>query len=282
MDDQRRLQLRESFAELVRRPNDEIDLARTALEVARIEYSRVAVVKSMQTLDRYGRMVSRRLKGSTNPFLLIKEINTLLFDEERFSPNERDYYDTRNSFLNDVLERKLAIPVTMSLVYMEIARRAGFAIDGLGLPGHFVVKISDDAGDILVDPYNKGEMLVLDDIRHRLREASVKPDQMNQYLVPLTNRQILARILTNLKGIYYNGGQYDKALAVVELMLSIYPWSMAEIRDRGMINYQLRSFGAALADLETYVKSYPDAPDSDRVKRSIQMLRPLADRSGVD
>lgn len=282
MDDQRRLQLRESFAELVRRPNDEIDLARTALEVARIEYSRVAVVKSMQTLDRYGRMVSRRLKGSTNPFLLIKEINTLLFDEEGFSPNERDYYDTRNSFLNDVLERKLAIPVTMSLVYMEIARRAGFAIDGLGLPGHFVVKISDDAGDILVDPYNKGEMLVLDDIRHRLREASVKPDQMNQYLVPLTNRQILARILTNLKGIYYNGGQYDKALAVVELMLSIYPWSMAEIRDRGMINYQLRSFGAALADLETYVKSYPDAPDSDRVKRSIQMLRPLADRSGVD
>jgi regulator of sirC expression with transglutaminase-like and TPR domain len=105
---------------------------------------------------------------------------------------------------------------------------------------------------------------------------------MNQYLVPLTNRQILARILTNLKGIYYNGGHYDKALAVVELTLSIYPWSMAEIRDRGMINYQLRSFGAALADLETYVKSYPDAPDSDRVKRSIQMLRPLADRSGVD
>ena len=85
-----------------------------------------------------------------------------------------------------------------------------------------------------------------------------------------------------MKGIYYNGGQYDKALAVVELMLSIYPWSMTEIRDRGMINYQLRSFGAALADLETYVKSYPDAPDSDRVKRSIQMLRPLADRSGVD
>jgi regulator of sirC expression with transglutaminase-like and TPR domain len=282
MDDQRRLHLRESFAEVVRKPNDEIDLALAALEIARIEYPRVAVVKSIQALDRYGRIVTRRLKGSTNPFLLIREVNALLFEEEGFAPNEKDYYDTRNSFLNDVLQRKLAIPVTMSLVYMEVARRAGFAVDGLGLPGHFIVKINDDAGDILVDPYNRGEMLVPDDIRHRLREASVKPDQMNQYLVPLTNRQILSRILTNLKGIYYNGGQYDKALAVVELMLSIYPWSMAEIRDRGMINYQLRSFGAALADLETYVKGYPDAPDSDRVKRSIQILRPLAERSGVD
>lgn len=170
----------------------------------------------------------------------------------------------------------------MSVVYMEVARRAGFEIEGLGLPGHFIVKLSDSTGDVFVDPYNRGELLLLDDVRHRLREAKVKPEQMNQHLVPLTKRQTLTRVLTNLKGIYYNGGLYGKALDVVELTLAIFPWSMNEIRDRGMINYQLRSFGAALADLETYVRSYPDAPDSDRVKRSIQMLRPLADRSGVE
>ncbi|MEX2237991.1 MAG: transglutaminase-like domain-containing protein [Dehalococcoidia bacterium] len=282
MDDQRRLQLRESFGEQVRKANEDIDVALAALEIARIEYPRVAVVKNIQILDRYARTLARRLAGSENPFRLVKELNTLLFEEEGFVSNEKDYYDPRNSFLNDVLERRVGIPVTLSLVYMEVARRAGFDVEGLGLPGHFIVKIDDKTGPVWVDPYNRGELLLLEDVRFRLREASVKPENMNQYLEPLTKRQILARLLTNLKGIYYNGGQYAKALAVVEMMLAIYPWSMTEIRDRGMINYQLRSFGAALADLETYVTSYPDAPDSDRVKRSIQMLRPLAERSGVD
>lgn len=282
MNEERKLQVREGFADLVRKANEDIDLAAAALEIARIEYPRVAVVKNLQILDRYGRTVAKRLGGSDNPFLLVAELNRLLFDEEGFHGNEQDYYDPRNSFLNDVLERRLAIPVTMSVVYMEVARRAGFEIEGLGLPGHFIVKLSDSTGDVFVDPYNRGELLLLDDVRHRLREAKVKPEQMNQHLVPLTKRQTLTRVLTNLKGIYYNGGLYGKALDVVELTLAIFPWSMNEIRDRGMINYQLRSFGAALADLETYVRSYPDAPDSDRVKRSIQMLRPLADRSGVE
>jgi regulator of sirC expression with transglutaminase-like and TPR domain len=282
VNDQRRLQLRNAFADLVRTGNDEIDLAGAALQIARVQYPRVATVKNLQLLDRYGRTLAQRTAGSDNPFLLIHELNKLLFQEEGFRGNDKDYYDPRNSFLNDVLERHTGIPVTLSLVYMEVARRAGFLVEGLGLPGHFIVKVPDRTGDIFVDPYNGGELLLVDDVRQRLREASVKPEQMNQYLVPLTGRQILSRILTNLKGIYYNDGQYEKALDVVELMLALYPWSMTEIRDRGMINYQLRSFTEALADLEAYVKGYPDAPDSDRVKRSIQMLRPLAERSAVD
>ncbi|MPZ22142.1 MAG: tetratricopeptide repeat protein [Dehalococcoidia bacterium] len=281
MDDQRRLQLRETFADLVRRPNEDIDLATTALQIARIEYPRVALVKNVGILDRYGRELARRVKGTDNPFLLVKELNELLFVEEGFLGNERDYYDPRNSFLNDVLERRLAIPITMSIVYMEIAQRAGLDFDGIGLPGHFIVRYTDETGHIYVDPFSRGQLLLLDDVEHRLREARVNPDQTNQYMVPVSRRQILSRVLTNLKGIYYNGGQYEKALDVVELMLALYPWSMTEIRDRGMINYQLRSFEAALADLETYVRGYPDAPDSDRVKRSIQMLRPLAERAGT-
>jgi regulator of sirC expression with transglutaminase-like and TPR domain len=211
-----------------------------------------------------------------NPNALIDSINHYLFVERGFHGNEENYYNPRNSFLNDVMDRKTGIPITLSTLYMELAGRVGLALYGIGFPGHFIVKYSGPGDEVLIDPFNKGRILSeknCQDILNRMYGGSVQ--FRREMLATSTKKQILNRMLNNLKGIYVDSKNHQKALSVVELILELNPDNCSEIRDRGLLYYKLECFSQALHDLETYLNLSPDAPDSEVMLNIVSRLKDL-------
>jgi regulator of sirC expression with transglutaminase-like and TPR domain len=267
---------RQLFTEMVRRPEEEIDLDRAALLIAKEEYPALEVEEYLRRLDRMAQEVRRRLEGIRDPLGVIQTMNRYLFEEEGFTGNTEHYYDPRNSFLNEVLDRKTGIPILLSLLYMEIGRRIEFPIFGVGFPGHFLVKSPSEHGEILIDPFNKGAILSYTDCQARLDQiygGTVRFQE--QFLAKATKKQILTRILQNLKGIYIREQNYPKAFSAIERILLINPNHPQEIRDRGLVYYNLERYIQALADLERYVKMIPDAPDAELIQEHIRVLRKL-------
>lgn len=260
----------------MRRSEGEIELDRAALLIAREEYPDLEVEKYLRRLDRMAEEVRNWLEGIHSPLGIIQTMNRYLFEEEGFTGNTENYYDPRNSFLNQVLDRKTGIPILLSILYMEIGRRIEFPVFGVGFPGHFLVKSPSESGEILIDPFNKGAILSYADCQTRL-------DQIyggallfqEQFLAIVTKKQILTRVLQNLKGIYIREQNYSKAFSAIERILLINPNHPQEIRDRGLLYYNLERYVQALADLERYVKMVPDAPDRDIIQGHIQVLRKL-------
>ncbi|HWP46699.1 MAG TPA: tetratricopeptide repeat protein [Candidatus Limnocylindrales bacterium] len=267
---------RQLFVEMMRRSEGEIELDRAALLIAREEYPDLEVEKYLRRLDRMAEEVRNWLEGIHSPLGIIQTMNRYLFEEEGFTGNTENYYDPRNSFLNQVLDRKTGIPILLSILYMEIGRRIEFPVFGVGFPGHFLVKSPSESGEILIDPFNKGAILSYADCQTRL-------DQIyggallfqEQFLAIVTKKQILTRVLQNLKGIYIREQNYSKAFSAIERILLINPNHPQEIRDRGLLYYNLERYVQALADLERYVKMVPDAPDRDIIQGHIQVLRKL-------
>jgi regulator of sirC expression with transglutaminase-like and TPR domain len=192
-----------------------------------------------------------------------------------FRGNREDYYDPRNSFLNDVLERRLGIPITLSVVYMEVARRIGLPLVGVGMPGHFLLKVYDVEGrQILIDPFNNGAMLNAADCEQRMKvvyagEMHFKPE----YLLPVSRRQILTRMLNNLRHIYMSVRQFRKTLTIVDLVLAIYPRSPEDVKQRAMLRLSVGQLGGALIDMDQYLKMNPEASDADEVRQTALGIR---------
>lgn len=265
---------RQLFAKVVRCPENEIDLARANLLIAREEYPDLDVERYLQKIDALANGVRRYLRGIRDPLGIIQQMNRYLFEEEGFKGNTQNYYDPRNSFLNEVLDRKTGIPITLSTLYMEVGRRIEFPIAGVGFPGHFLVKCSYGTEEILIDPYNKGAILSEDDCQAKLDQVyGGAVGLQEQFLAVVTKKQILTRMLQNLKGIYVQQQDYLKALSVVERILIIKPDTPQEIRDRGLLYYHLQRYVQALVDLEHYVKMVPTAPDVGTIQESIRALR---------
>jgi regulator of sirC expression with transglutaminase-like and TPR domain len=199
----------------------------------------------------------------------------VLFGEEKFRGNEGDYYDPRNSFLNDVLERKLGIPITLSLVYMEVARRVGFPLFGVGMPGHFLVKYFDaEGGEVLIDPYDRGRVLTVLDCQRRLDGIYGGHLPFDQgMLSAISRRQMLTRLLNNLKVCYLTARNFRKALPVVDLLLAIYPRSPEDVKQRALLRQGLGQVRGAVEDLETYLKMSPEASDADEIRGLALSLR---------
>jgi len=220
--------------------------------------------------------IKRRVSHNSDPHSLIIEINRYLFTEEGFRGNEDDYYDPRNSFLNDVLDIKTGIPITLSVLYIEIASRLGLTLLGVGFPGHFIVKYSGMEGEILVDPFNKGRILSIKDCKEILdRIYGGRMQFHSEFLQPVTKKEILSRMLHNLKGIYLNSTNYLKALSIVDMILLIDPEAMDELRDRGLLYYNLECFTQALSDLETYLRHATKAEDAELIRGYIPVLKGL-------
>jgi regulator of sirC expression with transglutaminase-like and TPR domain len=198
----------------------------------------------------------------------------VLFEQFGFRGNEDNYYDPRNSFINDVIDRKLGIPITLSTVYLEIARRLNFPMAGVGMPGHFLVKYADPQEEFFLDPYNSGTILSADDCRSRITSHYRGTIEFSDHMLArVTHRQILTRMLNNLKKIYVESQAFDKGLAVVEMMVMVEPEDLEQYRDRGLLRVQLRQFEAAARDLERYVKSAPDCEDRQKVAEQLKTLR---------
>jgi regulator of sirC expression with transglutaminase-like and TPR domain len=209
------------------------------------------------------------------PASAVRALNALLFDEEGFHGNVSDYYDPRNSFLNDVLDRRTGIPITLSTVYIEVGRRAGLEVEGVGLPGHFVVRVEGT----LVDPFHGGAVLSEEDCQKRLDRIYGGRLQLDESMLAACERKaILARTLRNLKAIYTKTGDYARALNAVELTLRVEPGSLDDLRDRGLLHAALDCYALAAGELEEYLEKAGGAPGADQVRRKVAELRASAAR----
>ncbi len=263
------------FAEYVARPADQIRLDEAALLLARTEYPNLDLPAQLTRLDE----LAGRAKCSPqhSPKANIACLNRLLFDEENFTGNEDEYDDPRNSYLNDVLDRKMGIPITLSLIYQEVARRCGLPVVGVGFPGHYIAKYLCDSGEILLDPYHRGAILSLQDCEQKLKaqfgeEAEFRP----QFLLVSSAKQTVTRMLNNLKGSYFRRKDFQKVLMMIEMALAVDPSSRQEIHDRGMIYFMLRDYRKAVGDLRAYLAaSPPDDPQGKEVQTMLHRIRAM-------
>ncbi|HZI92774.1 MAG TPA: tetratricopeptide repeat protein [Patescibacteria group bacterium] len=267
----------ETFRDLVSAPDEAIDLAGAALLFARDEYPDldVAAYRSMlQRMSDEARPRVARVIG--NPFAAIDALNTYLFSEQGFRGNHAEYFDPRNSFLNEVLDRRRGIPITLSLVYMEVAAGAGFPVQGVGFPGHFLVRHASGDRELLIDPFHGGEILLAEDCRKRL--ALAYGDQVPleaRFFKTAGKRAILTRMLQNLLHVYAQAQDHERVLRVVERLGDLAPGSPHHLRDRSAAHAGLGHYARALSDLERYLLVAPGASDAAEVRGQIKSLRRL-------
>ncbi|NJL83048.1 MAG: tetratricopeptide repeat protein [Chloroflexaceae bacterium] len=251
-----------------------MDLSRAALCYAQAEYPKLNTDAYLNRLADMAEELRDRLPPTPYPLKIIQGINRYLFEELGFHGNAEDYYDPRNSYLNEVLERRTGIPITLAVVYLELARRLSFGMVGVALPGHFLVRPNFAGAEIFVDPFHSGEILFEQDCQLRLSQIFGQGVHLEpQWLVPASKRQILARLLTNLKYIYLNRQQFAKTLSLVELILQIFPDQPQERRDRGLLLYHLERWAQAAQDLEFYLTRSPDARDRGAIFEILRKIQ---------
>jgi regulator of sirC expression with transglutaminase-like and TPR domain len=252
-------------------------LPRAALLIAREEYAGLAAEPYLQQLDQLGGALRARLQGELVPQRQIAALNALLFGEEGFRGNAANYYDPRNSYLNEVLDRRLGIPITLALVYVEVGRRAGLPLSGVGFPAHFLVAYEAERR-VIVDPFNCGRLLVEADCQQLLQDMFGSSGRLEpRYLAATSPRQILVRMIGNLKLAYQRMGDLERALRASEQLSVVQP-SARELRDRGLLRFRLADFVGASADLARYLEFEPAAPDADAVRSQLALIRELRER----
>ena len=270
------------FAKVVGGDDESINLAEAALLIAAEEYRDLDVDAGLTQLDDMATLLKRRLRADISQADTIAALNHYLFDELGFAGDSANYYDPRNSFLNDVLERRRGIPITLAIVYIEIGRRIGLPVQGVSFPAHFLVKCALRDGTVVLDPYAKGMSLSFDDLRRRVKtlEHGAEPTRamIGNMLTAASHREILARLLRNLKGIYTHHKDWMKALAASDRIIGVMPERAEEYRDRGMIYLNMECFRAALFDFQSYLKMLPAAKDAQFVKSKVAELEALASR----
>jgi regulator of sirC expression with transglutaminase-like and TPR domain len=257
--------------------DDEIDLVRASLVIARTEYPGLDIERYASRVEELARRVCN-VTPDLHPQRTLTALNNVLFEEVKLRGNREDYYDPRNSFLNDVFDRGLGIPITLSIVYMEVARRVGIALSGVGMPGHFLLKHFSDGREVLIDCFNRGEVLTRQDCQGRLDEIySGEMKLRPEFLHPISRRQILTRMLNNLKTVYLSTRNFRKALAIADLVLVIYPKSAEDVKQRALLRYSMNLHRLAAEDLDEYLKISPQASDAEDIKQmSLSIRRMLA------
>ena len=268
------IKARQSFLEIAALDEDAFSLDRAALVMALEEYPDIDVQSYLRRLDTFAARAEALAGINRTPINVIESINEVLFVQEGLRGNDEDYYDPRNSYLNEVLDRKLGIPISLCVVYMEVAKRIDFPIKGVGFPGHFLVKHVDNGRDIVIDAFNLGRILTPNDCQELLDKIYNGTVSMNASLLqPMEKRSILTRMLYNLKGVYTQKEQYHKALSAIDRILMLNPWTPSEVRDRGLLYMQTSLFAKALADLEAYLTHAVAPEDSSYIQNHIKMLR---------
>jgi len=263
---------RTRFQALLEEPVLRLDEA--ALAIAAEEYPALDAPACLARLDALAEQVRQRTVGARRISSTVKALREVLFEEEGFKGNEKSYYDPRNSYLNEVLDRRLGIPISLSLLFMEVARRVGLPLEGVGFPGHFLVKLRPELGpEIFIDPYNGGELLTPEECVARFKNVSHGREFDERFLHAVTPRQILGRMLHNLKRIYVEQGDDVRAFWVIDRLLLLHPDAMDEVRDRGLVEARLGLKPAAARDLEAYLAHAPGAADVGDVRELLASIR---------
>jgi len=239
------------FACEVQRPDDQIDLGLAALLFARDAYPELNPQLYLNQLDEWAEDVRLAVMSAADP---IEPLNDFLFGKLRFIGNRIAYNDPLNSYLNKAIDRRVGLPITLSVIYLEIARRLGLPIDGIGLPGHFVVRHIGPDGLRYIDPFHQGRLLTEADCQQLVAELSDgKLTLQPAMLEPVSARHILIRMLNNLKNAQLHQGHFDDALPAVERLMDIEPDEAIHVRDLGLLHYQLNNYGTALRHLQRYL-----------------------------
>lgn len=266
----------ERLRQIVSGPDEDISLAEAALLIAGHGYPDLNVAAYLSRIEELAYMLRLRIDEDDSIPERISALNQFLFGELKFAPASDDYYDPRNSFLNEVLERRTGIPITLSVIYMELGRKVGLPLQGVSFPGHFLVKCAVPEGAVVLDPYSGGISLGLPDLQKRLREVQggeVSRAIVAELLVSASNKEIIVRLLRNLKAIYLREQKLDKALPIMNWIIATMPEQTPELRDRGMIYQELECPRAALTDFETYLQLSPGSDDAGDMRERIIELR---------
>lgn len=263
----------QDFRQAVDRPEGRIELGRAALAIALCEYPQLDFAHYLSRIDQLAVTAAARLSGHPTGYA-IAALNSVLFEEHGFRGNRENYFDPRNSFLNEVLERKTGIPITLSVLYMEVAQRIGLSLEGVGFPGHFLVRYLGPDEEVVLDPFNRGEIRSRESLEEMLaklygREMPLDPS----FLRPISNKQILRRMLNNLRMIYLRENALLKLLPVMEQLVILDPVCAEDIRDRGAIYLKLECFNQALEDFQTYLRLAPLANDASTIRQQTGVLR---------
>jgi len=268
--------IRDDFVRAVGRPEPVLDLARAALLVAAESDARVDVDSQIHTLESWAAELSARLEPGWNNLQKLARLRSFVFEDLGFRGDSKDYFSPSNSLLNQVMERRLGVPLTLSIIFMELGWRVGIPFEGVGFPGHFLVRLPGEPRDLVLDPFNHGRTMHEEDCRRLLDEVTGGRLEFDgRLLASVTKRDIITRLLLNLKGAYLRSNQDEGALAAVERLLLIHPDDMDEVRDRGLLLYRLQRFGAALDALNAYLAARPNAPDRDNIAQHVISLRQL-------
>lgn len=282
-----RQRMRRAFVSLIARDDASIDLAQAALLIAAEEYPGLDIDMYLDRLEELARRVrlhlnekeerkSRLFSTRSEHMEVLQTLNFILFEQERFRGNRSHYSDPQNSFFNRVLERRLGIPLTLSLLYIEVGKRLGLRIEGIGMPFHFIVRCTVEDNAIYIDPYEKGKFLSEEDCRQRLAQIFKNASDIDpQWLKPLGHKQLLIRMLVNLKHIYIHRGDFQRALSACDRILLINSTLAVELRDRGIVHFQLKYYARALRDLNAYLELVPNAEDLQEVQQQIKLIRQM-------
>jgi regulator of sirC expression with transglutaminase-like and TPR domain len=261
------------FAATVGGPEGGIRLARAALLIAAAEQPGLDVDKYVARLDDLAdtALAARRAADALSRLHRLREF---LFEELGFAGDRSDYFDPRNSHLNEVLDRRLGIPITLSLVFIEVGRRLGLEMEGIGLPGHFITGARIAGEQVLLDPFNRGAVLTVEACGQVVRQALGRPVRLlPEHFAPVDNRQFLTRMLANLKGVYWRQEAWDKVVRVIDRMLALNPAAAGERRDRGAAWSNMGRLERGVADWERYLTEFPDAADHEQVRGQLRRVR---------
>lgn len=271
MDDSRR-----QFALMAAR--EPIPLARGALLIAREEYPDLDIDHYVDCLGRFADQAQARIDAGASTIERLQELSEFLFGELGFAGNREQFGDPRNSFLNCVLERRLGIPISLSVVYVEVGRRLGLNLQGVSFPGHFLVKAVDQIGELIIDPFNNGVLLSLEDIAARLSQVHGKDVALHPSMLKSVGaRHILARMLRNLKNIYVAGADWKRALAALDRILLLEPRALDELLERAKLYEMLECFGPAIHDLNSFLRLAPDHSVAEAVREHlVHLVRQVA------
>jgi regulator of sirC expression with transglutaminase-like and TPR domain len=271
---------RRRFQRVIRRPEEQLDLAEAALCIAWEDQGAGDPQACLRELDAIAAAARPRISGLTRPPNIVGALNGYLFDILGFRGNTWSYSDPANSFLDRVLETRAGLPIALSVLYMEIGRRLGLPIVGLALPGHFLARyLAPDIGDVFIDSFNRGRLWSRVECERQVAGfyGSAAPALMDQFMAPPSKRAILARMLRNLKNTYVEGEDFARALAAADRIMLLEPDNAQEVRDRGLLRSRLGQLHGALEDLDRYARMAPRAADLPQLRdRAREMAARMA------
>jgi len=245
-------------------------LDRAALEIATLEYPDLEIEPWMQVLDAHAAAIAERSPADAPGEAYVQAASRYLFDEQGFAGDTANYFDPRHSCLNDVLASRTGIPISLSVVYMEIARRLNRPVYGIGLPGHFIVQYDDGEYSAYLDPFNGGTALTETECFALARRATGKEMADDRgLLAPVTHRQILLRMLNNLRGVHFRRRNFPRALRVLDFLAGVFPEAADVYRERGVVRAQMGSLAASRADLRRYLELDPRAEDRKQIEEQV-------------